>query len=234
MWTDASRKQGEPELMKVHEYQARELLVEAAVPVPASHVVESVEQAVEAFHAIGGRCVVKAQVFAGGRGKAGGVKLVSTADEAGEFAASILGTSLVTFQTGPEGVPVRKVLVEETIDVADELYLAMVIDGAAEGVVAIASEAGGMDIEQVAEDTPDKIVRVAVDPVLGLQPYQGRHLAYGLNVSPELVRPISALVEDLYRVFQENDCSLAEINPLVITADGRVLALNTTLPPQMK
>ena len=215
--------------MKIHEYQAKEILAKYGVPVPKGGVADSPEAAKKLAEDLGGNAVVKAQVHAGGRGKAGGVKLVSSPDEAGEFAKSILGTSLVTVQTGPEGVPVRKVLVEETIDVVDELYLAMVIDGAAEGVVAIASESGGMDIEQVADDTPEKILRVAVDPVLGLQPYQGRQLAYGLKVKPELVRPITALVENLYRVFQENDCSLVEINPLVITSDDRVLAVDAKL-----
>ncbi len=215
--------------MKIHEYQAKAILAKYGVPVPKGGVADSPEATKKLAEDMGGKAVVKAQVHAGGRGKAGGVKLVSTADEAAEFASSILGTTLVTFQTGPEGVPVRKVLVEETINVADELYLAMVIDGAAEGIVAIASESGGMDIEQVADETPEKILRVAVDPVLGLQPYQGRKLAYGLNVKPELIRPISALVENLYKLFQENDCSLAEINPLVITSDGRVLAVDAKL-----
>ena len=215
--------------MKIHEYQAKAILAKYGVPVPKGGVADSPETAKKLAEDMGGKAVVKAQVHAGGRGKAGGVKLVSSADEAAEFASSILGTTLVTFQTGPEGVPVRKVLVEETIDVVDELYLAMVIDGAAEGIVAIASEAGGMDIEQVADETPEKILRVAVDPVLGLQPYQGRQLAYGLNVKPELIRPIAALVENLYKLFQENDCSLAEINPLVITSDGRVLAVDAKL-----
>jgi succinyl-CoA synthetase beta subunit len=215
--------------MKIHEYQAKAILAKYGVPVPKGGVADSPEAAKKLAEDMGGKAVVKAQVHAGGRGKAGGVKLVSSADEAAEFASSILGTTLVTFQTGPEGVPVRKVLVEETIDVVDELYLAMVIDGAAEGIVAIASEAGGMDIEQVADETPEKILRVAVDPVLGLQHYQGRQLAYGLNVKPELIRPIAALVENLYKLFQENDCSLAEINPLVITSDGRVLAVDAKL-----
>lgn len=215
--------------MKIHEYQAKAILAKYGVPVPKGGVADSPEAAEKLAEDLGGNAVVKAQVHAGGRGKAGGVKLVSNAREAGDFAKSILGTNLVTFQTGPEGVPVRKVLVEEVIDVADELYLAMVIDGAAEGVVAIASEEGGTEIEQVADETPDKILRVAVDPVLGLQPYQGRQLAYGLKVKPELISPISALVENLYRLFKENDCSLAEINPLVITADDRVLAVDAKL-----
>ncbi|MDA0768750.1 MAG: ADP-forming succinate--CoA ligase subunit beta [Chloroflexi bacterium] len=215
--------------MKIHEYQAKQILAKYGVPVPKGGVADSPEGAKKLADDLGGKAVVKAQVHAGGRGKAGGVKLVSSSNEAGEYAKSILGTNLVTFQTGPVGVPVRKVLVEEIIDVGDELYLAMVIDGAAEGVVAIASQEGGMDIEQVADETPDKILRVAIDPVLGIQPYQGRQLAYGLKVKPELVGPITALVESLYKVFQENDCSLVEINPLVITSDDRVLAVDAKL-----
>ncbi|MCH7625852.1 MAG: ADP-forming succinate--CoA ligase subunit beta [Chloroflexi bacterium] len=215
--------------MKIHEYQAKEILARYGVPVPRGSVAATPEEARKITRDLGGKAVVKAQVHAGGRGKAGGVKLVTSPDEAAQFAESIIGTSLVTFQTGPEGVPVRRVLVEEVIDVAQELYLGMVIDGAAEGVVAMASEAGGMDIEEVAEATPEKILRVAVDPVLGLEPFQGRKLAYGLNVKPELVRPISSVVENLYKAFEDNDCSLAEINPLVITQDGRVLAVDAKL-----
>ncbi len=215
--------------MKIHEYQAKEILARYGVPVPRGSVAATPEEARKITRDLGGKAVVKAQVHAGGRGKAGGVKLVSSPDEAAEFAESIIGTSLVTFQTGPEGVPVRRVLVEEVIDVAKELYLGMVIDGAAEGIVAIASEAGGMEIEEVAEATPEKILRVAVDPVLGLEPFQGRKLAYGLNAEPELVRPISSVIENLYKAFVDNDCSLAEINPLVITADGRVLAVDAKL-----
>ena len=165
--------------MKIHEYQAKEILARYGVPVPRGGVASTPEEARKITEGLGGKAVVKAQVHAGGRGKAGGVKLVASPDEAAQFTKSIIGTSLVTFQTGPEGVPVRSVLVEEVIDVAQELYLGMVIDGAAEGVVAMASEAGGMEIEQVAEATPEKILRVAVDPILGLEPFQGRKLAYG-------------------------------------------------------
>ena len=210
--------------MKIHEYQAKRLLARHGVPVPRGGAADTPEEAAKLAAELGGRAVVKAQVHAGGRGKAGGVKLTSSPEDAAAFAASILGESLVTAQTGPEGVPVRKVLVEETLDVAKELYLAMVIDGAAEGAVAIASESGGMEIEEVADANPELILRAAVDPAIGLQAYQGRRLAYGLNVDAALVRPVAALVENLYRAFRENDCSLAEINPLVITADGRALA----------
>ena len=215
--------------MKIHEYQAKEILARYGVPVPKGSVASTPLEAMRLTRDLGGKAVVKAQVHAGGRGKAGGVKIVASPEEAAQFAESIIGTNLVTFQTGPEGVLVRRVLVEEVIDVAKELYLGMVIDGAAEGVVAIASEAGGMDIEEVAEATPEKILRVAVDPVLGLEPFQGRKLAYGLNVKPELVRPISSVVENLYEAFEDNDCTLAEINPLVITTGGRVLAVDAKL-----
>lgn len=215
--------------MKIHEYQAKRILAQYGVPVPNGGVATTAQEAADLVRELGGRGVVKAQVHAGGRGKAGGVKPVASPEEAAAFAESILGGNLVTFQTGAEGVPVRRLLVEEIIDVAKELYLGMVIDGAAEGVVAIASEAGGMEIEEVAESNPEQILRAAVDPVLGLQPFQARNLAYALNVDAALVRPVGALIENLYRAFKENDCSLAEINPLVITTDGRALAVDAKL-----
>lgn len=215
--------------MKIHEYQAKRILAQYGVPVPNGGVASTPQEAADLVRELGGRGVVKAQVHAGGRGKAGGVKLASSPEEAAAFAESILGSNLVTFQTGAEGVPVRRLLVEEIIDVAKELYLGMAIDGAAEGVVAIASEAGGMEIEEVAESNPEQILRAAVDPALGMQPFQARNLAYALNVDAALVRPVGALIENLYRAFKENDCSLAEINPLVITADGRALAVDAKL-----
>ncbi len=215
--------------MKIHEYQAKRILAQYGVPVPNGGVAATPQETADLVRDLGGRGVVKAQVHAGGRGKAGGVKLAASPEEAAAFAKSILGCNLVTFQTGAEGVPVRRLLVEEIIDVAKELYLGMVIDGAAEGVVAIASEAGGMEIEEVAESNPEQILRAAVDPVLGLQPFQARNLAYALNVEAALVRPVGALIESLYRAFKENDCSLAEINPLVITTDGRALAVDAKL-----
>ena len=215
--------------MKIHEYQAKRILADEGVPVPKGGVATTPQEAAEIARELGGNAVVKAQVHAGGRGKAGGVRLVASPEAAAEFAASILGSNLVTIQTGDEGVPVRQVLVEETIEVAKEIYLGMVIDGAAEGVVAIASEAGGMEIEEVADTNPEMILRAVVDPALGLQPHQARGLAYGLNVDAALVRPVAALIERLYQVFRQNDCSLAEINPLVITADGRALAVDAKL-----
>ena len=215
--------------MKIHEYQAKQVLSRYGIPVPEGGVASTPEDAAKLVQSLGGNAVVKAQVHAGGRGKAGGVRLVSSPDEAAEFADSILGTNLVTFQTGPDGVPVRNLLVEEAIDVAKELYLGVVIDGAAEGVAVIASEAGGMEIEEVADATPEKILRAVIDPVLGFQPFQGRGLAYGLNLDGALIRPVGTLIENLCRAFQENDCSLAEINPLVITGDGRVLAVDAKM-----
>ena len=185
--------------------------------------------AAEIAEELGGRAVVKAQVHAGGRGKAGGIKVVDSTSEAAKAAEALIGSTLVTFQTGPEGVPISSVLVEEVVDVETEMYVGMAIDGAAEGVVAIASAAGGMEIEDVAETTPEKIITVAVDPVLGLQPFQGRKLAYGLGVAPELNRPVAGLMSSLYKLFEDNDCSLVEINPLGVTSDGRVLAMDAKI-----
>ena len=200
--------------MKVHEYQAKQILSGYGIPVPSGGVASTPEETANLVESLGGKAIVKAQVHAGGRGKAGGVKMVSSPAAAAEFAESILGTNLVTFQTGSDGVPVRQLLVEEAIDVARELYLGVVIDGAAEGISVIASEAGGMEIEEVADATPEKILRAVVDPVLGFQQYQGRGLAYGLNLEPAQVRPVATLIENLCRAFQENDCSLAEITRL--------------------
>ena len=212
--------------MKLHEYQAKELLARHGIPVPRGGVASTPEEAARIAGEVGGRLVVKAQVHAGGRGKAGGIKLVSSPAEAEEAARSMIGTWLVTYQTGPEGVPVGSVLVEEAVDNASELYLGMVIDGSTGGVVAIASEAGGVEIEEVAASTPEKIVRVAIDPMLGLQGYQGRTIAYDLNLDGKLARQVASLVEGLYRAFVSLDCSLVEINPLVVTTDNRALAVD--------
>jgi succinyl-CoA synthetase beta subunit len=215
--------------MKIHEYQAKEILVNQGVLVPKGRVASTPEEAAAITRELGGHSVVKAQVHAGGRGKAGGIKVVSSAEEAAEAAKALIGSSFVTHQTGTEGVPIRSVLVEELVDVASELYVAMAIDGAAEGVVVIASAAGGMEIEEVAETAPEKIIREPIDPVLGLQPFQARRIAYGLDLAPELVRPLSTLFDNIYKVFLENDCSLVEINPLGVTSDGKVLAMDAKL-----
>ncbi|MQG75827.1 MAG: ADP-forming succinate--CoA ligase subunit beta [SAR202 cluster bacterium] len=215
--------------MKVHEYQAKALMAKFGIPVPKGGVAATPDEAKKVAKDLGGSVVVKAQVHAGGRGKAGGVKVVSNPDEAAEFTKSILGTQLVTFQTGPEGVPVTSVLVEETMNIVKELYLAMLIEPSTRSIVVIASEAGGMDIEEVAATTPEKILRAVVDPTVGLQPYQGRQLAYGMGLAPELVRPAADLMLKLYKLFVEKDCSQAEINPLVVTGDGRVLPVDAKL-----
>ena len=215
--------------MKIHEYQAKEIIARYGVPVPRGAVAATPREAASIASGLGGNVVVKAQVHAGGRGRAGGIKIVSSVREAEQAAGSLLGANLVTFQTVPEGVPVRRLLVEEAVVPAKELYIGMVIDGAAGGVAAIASEAGGVEIEEVAAKTPEKILRVHVDPVLGLQPYQGRRLAYGLDLGPEQVRVVASLIGSLYSMFVAHDCSLAEINPLVITDDGRVVAVDAKL-----
>ena len=215
--------------MKIHEYQAKEILARYGVPVPKGRVASTPQEAASIAGELGGNAVVKAQAHTGGRGKAGGIRVVSSAKEAEQEAQAILGTNLVTFQTGPEGVLVEHVLVEEVVDTKKELYLGLVIDGAAQGIVVIASEAGGTEIEEVAAQTPERILRATVDPVLGLQPYQARKLAYDLNLKPELIRPVASLMGNLYKAFEANDCSLAEINPLALTRDDRVLAVDAKL-----
>ena len=215
--------------MKIHEYQAKALMAKYGIPVPRGSMAATPDEARKAAEELGGRVVVKAQVHAGGRGKAGGVKVVEDAGAAADFTESILGTQLVTFQTGPEGVPVNSVLVEETMDIAQELYVAIVLDPSERRPVVIASAAGGMEIEQVAEETPEKILRAVVDPTVGLQPWQGRQLAYGMGVPAELVRPTADLIVKLYRLMTDLDCSQVEINPLAVTGDGRVLPVDAKL-----
>ena len=215
--------------MKVHEYQAKQILSEAGIPVPRGGVASAPDEAAAIASDLGGNVVVKAQVHAGGRGKAGGIKVVSNPDEARSAAQDLIGANLVTHQTGPDGVPIRAVLVEEALEVDRELYISMVVDGAAQGVVAIASEAGGMDIEEVAERTPEKIVRVPIDPGLGLRPYQARKIASSMNVSSSQLRSVSSIMSNLYDMFVDRDCSLVEINPLVVTKDGRLLAADAKL-----
>jgi succinyl-CoA synthetase beta subunit len=215
--------------MKAHEYQAKQLLAEYGVPVPRGGVAKTPGEARSVAAGLGGKVVVKAQVHAGGRGKAGGIKLVSSAQEAQQAAGALLGTRLVTHQTSAEGVPVTAVLVEEAIEIERELYLGIVIDGVAGVPVIMASEAGGMDIEEVARTTPEKILKAYIDPAIGARPYVARELAYGLNLTKEQIRPGSEAIANLYKLFQAKDCSLAEINPLVVTTDGRILAADAKL-----
>ena len=215
--------------MKIHEYQAKAIFAQYGIPVPEGGVASTPREAREIAQRLGGRGVVKAQVHAGGRGKAGGIRVVDSPQAAEQAAADLLGSSMVTLQTGPEGVPISKVLVEEVALIERELYLGIVVDGSARAPVIIASEEGGIEIEQVAATSPEKILQVRVDPVVGFQPYMGRSLAYGMHLPDDLVRPAATLVGNLYRAFTEEDATLAEINPLVLTTDGRLLALDAKL-----
>jgi len=215
--------------MKVHEYQAKELLAEFGVPIPRGGVARSVAEAKKIAAGLTGRLVVKAQVHAGGRGKAGGIQLVSSPDEAEQVARRMLGTRLVTHQTSPQGVPVNSVLVAEAVDIERELYLGIVIDTVAGLPVVIASEAGGMDIEEIARTSPEKILKAYIDPGVGVRPYQARRLAYGLNLDKTQMKTASDIISNLYKLFQAKDCSLAEINPLAVATDGRLLAVDAKL-----
>ena len=212
--------------MKIHEYQAKEMLAKYGVPVPKGGVATTPAEAREIASQLGGKVVIKAQVYAGGRGKGGGIKTAESPGEAERLAQEIIGMQLVTHQTSAKGVPVEKVLVEEAMTIDRELYLGIVIDSAAAQPVIMASEAGGMDIEEVAAKTPEKILKAHVHPVTGFQPFIGRRLAFGMNLDPEQIRPATQLIGNLYRVFADSDASLVEINPLVVTSGGRLLALD--------
>ena len=215
--------------MKLHEFQAKEILSKYGVPIPKGTIARTPSQAAAAAFEMGGTVVVKAQVHAGGRGKSGGIRVVGSPGSAEQAASEMLGTNLITFQTGPQGVPVESVLIEEGLEIEKELYLGMVIDGATKGVVAIASAEGGMDIEEVAENTPEKIIQVPIDPVLGLQPFHGRKIAYSLGLQQGQIREAASLMQNLYQAFVSTDASLAEINPLVLTKDGHLLAADAKL-----
>ena len=212
--------------MKLHEYQAKELLAGYGVPVPEGYVAASGDEAAAAAEKLGGTGVVKAQVHAGGRGKAGGVKVAADPGEAAQFAESLIGATLVTFQTGPQGAPVHKVFVEQTMDIERELYLSITTDGGRRRPVVIASAAGGMEIEEVAQTEPEKVLTEAVDPAIGFQPFQGRRLAGLLGLPPEQTRPFAALVDACYQAYMGLDATMIEINPLVLTNDGKLLALD--------
>jgi succinyl-CoA synthetase beta subunit len=224
--------------MKIHEFQAKQILRDAGVPVPESVVVSTPEAAAEAFQTLGGDiAVVKAQVHAGGRGKGTtkenpdqhGVQLVKSAEEAATVTKNLLGNHLVTIQTGAEGQVVRQVLVEAGCDIARELYLGIVVDRAAAKPVLMVSSEGGMDIEKVAAETPDKIFKEAFDPDSGLDPYQARNLASRLEIKGPSVRSAVKFMQGLCRVFVQNDCSLAEINPLVVRSNGDLIALDAKM-----
>ena len=216
--------------MNLHEYQSKRLFADYGIPVPRGIPVETADAAVAAAEELGGDLwVVKAQVHAGGRGKAGGVKLARSTDEVREHADAMLGTQLVTHQSGPEGLPVNVVYVEEGSGIDRELYLSMLVDREVSRVAFIASAAGGMDIEQVAAETPEKIFTVAIAPDAGLQDYQARQLAFGLGLDKKQMRQFGNLVKRLYTLYQECDASLVEINPLITTAAGDVVALDAKI-----
>jgi succinyl-CoA synthetase beta subunit len=217
--------------MKIHEYHAKELLREYGIPVPRGKEASTPEGARAAAEELGGPVVVKAQIHAGGRGKGGGIRPAASPEEAEEAARAILGMQLITHQTGPEGKKVRRILVEEASSVSRELYLSLVVDRSRgkECPVFMASEAGGMDIEQVAATTPEKIVRCAVHPAAGFSPFQARKLAVGMGLDAGQGKEFAGIVRNLYRLFLERDCSLVEINPLAVTGEGRLLALDTKI-----
>ena len=215
--------------MKIHEYQAKLLLREFGVPVPEGDHADTPAAAKAIAQRLGGKVVIKAQVHAGGRGKGGGIKVVDGPDAAETAARQIIGMQLKTPQTPPEGIKVRSVWVEKASDIARELYLSMTLDRARATHVVMASEAGGMEIEEVAARTPEKIVREWTHPAIGLADFQARRLAFGLGLGGEPFKQGVALIRDLFRLYLAKDCSLVEVNPLVVTKDGRVLALDAKL-----
>jgi succinyl-CoA synthetase beta subunit len=214
-------------IMKIHEYQAKELLRRFNVPVPRGIVARSPEEAYHAAKELGTEVVVvKAQIHAGGRGKGGGVKLARSADEAQEIARQMLGMQLVTHQTGPEGREVRVLLIEEGLPIDQEFYLGIVLDRQTGRPVFMASSAGGMDIEEVAAHTPEKILKETIDPAVGFRPYQARKLAFSLGLPAELINPAAKFMQSLYTAYEQTDASLFEINPFLLTKDKRLIALD--------
>jgi succinyl-CoA synthetase beta subunit len=213
--------------MKIHEYQAKGLLSKFGVPVPRGHVAFSADDARAAAQNLGTKVVVvKAQIHAGGRGKAGGVKLAKSHDEAASLAQNMIGMKLVTPQTGEEGRIVHRLLIEEGLDIERELYLSLLVDRAVGAPVFMASTAGGMEIEEVAKENPDAIIRQRIDPAAGFQPYHARKLAFGLGLPAEMVGTAVQFFQAIYRAFLELDASLLEINPLIVTGDGKLIALD--------
>lgn len=216
--------------MNLHEYQSKQLFKQYGLPVSDGIACDTADEAVAAAEQIGGeRWVVKAQVHAGGRGKAGGVKLVDNADEIRAFADQWIGKNMVTYQTDADGQPVSKIYVETCTDIANELYLGAVIDRASRRVVFMASTEGGVEIETVAHETPEKILRAVIDPAVGAQAYQGRELAYALGLNKTQVKQFTAIFMNLSKLFHEQDCALMEINPLVITTDGDIHCLDAKI-----
>lgn len=216
--------------MHLHEYQAKQLFADFSIPVPAGRMVESMQDAAAAAKSLGGeRWVVKVQVHAGGRGKAGGVQLVDSVEAVQQAADSMLGSMLVTKQTGEPGLPVHRLLVESTVAIERELYLGMLVDRSRERVMIMASASGGMDIEAVAAEDPEAILTEAIHPAVGLQAYQCRNLAFGLGLAGDQIKAFTRLLGGLYRLFEQKDANMVEINPLVVTVSGELLALDAKL-----
>ncbi|MCX7978355.1 MAG: ADP-forming succinate--CoA ligase subunit beta [Bdellovibrionaceae bacterium] len=216
--------------MNIHEYQAKEILKKYGVSTLRGRLAKTPDEAVSAAKEIGGHVwVVKAQIHAGGRGKGGGVKVAKSLDSVHEYASKMLGMTLVTHQTGPEGRIVRKLLIEEGCNIAKEYYVACLVDRATGRVAMMASSEGGMDIEEVAAHNPDAIKKVDIDPAVGLAPFQARKLAYAIGMAPDLVNKATKFFQGLYRAFVESDCSIAEINPLVVTKEGELFALDAKM-----
>lgn len=216
--------------MNIHEYQGKEVLRQYGVAVPRGKVAFTVDEAVKAAEELGTAVsVVKAQIHAGGRGKAGGVKVAKSLDEVRQYASEILGKVLVTHQTGPEGKEVKRLLIEEGCDIKKEYYVGLVVDRGTGRVVLMASEEGGTEIEEVAAHSPEKIIKEIVDPAIGLQTFQARRIAYAINIPNELVNKAAKFMLSLYQAFVDKDCSIAEINPLVVTGGGDVMALDAKL-----
>ena len=216
--------------MKIHEYQAKSLLRKFKIPVPEGGLAFSPDGAREVARQIGrAPYVVKAQIHAGGRGKGGGIKLAGSADEAYSVAGQIIGMDLVTPQTGPKGKQVRKVLVEQGLNIKKELYLSILPDRSTEKILVMASDEGGIDIESVATETPEKIIKVQVDPLLGIQPFQCKQIAYDLKLKSIVIGQFEQLLQNLFQLFMSSDCSLVEINPLVITASEDLVALDAKI-----
>ena len=215
--------------MNIHEYQAKEILSSYGIPIPRGRVALTSDQVERAAKMMGGRCVIKAQIYAGGRGKAGGIRLIHHPEEAQEFAKELFGRNLITRQTGPNGLKVRRILVEEAVEIARELYLSITLDRKSSRYVLIASAEGGMDIEEVASLNPDRILTHTIDPFTGLRPYQARKITLALGLVGTICEDCVELILNLYRAYQEKDCTLIEINPLVVTQAGWLMAMDAKI-----
>ncbi len=216
--------------MKIHEYQAKKLLKKYGIPIPDGDVASTVDGAKQIANKLGGFPVVlKAQIHAGGRGKGGGVKLATSMDEAVQLADQMIGMTLVTNQTGPGGKKVKKILVERGLNISEELYLGITLDRSNAKIVVMASKAGGMDIETVAEESPEKIIKVYINPLLGILPFHCRNIAFGLQLPPSVIKSFYEILTNLYRLFVDYNCSILEINPLVITKEETMMALDAKI-----